>query len=97
MSGMSSFTDSASSAGLLTAALDALVLETAAAPSGARMLVVRCERCRNHLLYLMDTAPYAGQAAGQIRARLHALGQVHERHSGPDGPDRAAPKIRGLA
>lgn len=97
MTGMSSFTDSASSAGLLTAALDALVLEVADAPSGARVLLARCDRCRNHLLYLMDTAPYAGQAAGQIRARLHALGQVHEWHADPDGPDRHTPKIRGLA
>lgn len=97
MTEMSSFAGNASSAGLVTAALADLVLEVAAAPSGARMLLARCDRCRNHLLYLLDTAPYAGQAAGQIRARLHALGQVHERHGDPDGPDRAVPGMRWLA
>jgi hypothetical protein len=78
-------------------ALDALVLETALAPDWARIHLVNCGRCRNHLLYLLDTAPYSGRAAKQIRSRLRALGEVHKGHTRQGEADRAVPKIRGLA
>jgi hypothetical protein len=88
--------DIESRAMLLTAALDALVREIALAAPSPQICLINCDRCRNHLLYLLDTAPYTGQAAEQIRARLRALPEVHKRHGGPDGPDRGVPDIRGI-
>ena len=81
-------------------ALSQLVLETAAAPSGARMLLVRCESCRNRLLYLLNTEPYTGGMAQALRARIRALPQDHElSHGNPnarDHGDSRRPQIRGL-
>ena len=60
-----------------------------------RQCLTGCQYCRNHLLYLLDTAPYTGDAGEQITARLKALPVVHEAH-GPDGPDQARPRIRWI-
>lgn len=54
-----------------------------------------CQSCRNHLLYLLDTAPYTDCPEAQITARLQALHIVHEAH-GAEGPDRDAPHIRWI-
>ena len=81
--------------------LDRLVLEVAAALSGARMLLVRCRFCRNHLLYLLDTAPYENDPGSQIISRLRALPQVHElshqNQAAVNHGDSRPPQIRWIS
>lgn len=82
--------------------LDLLVLEVAAAPSGARMLLTSCESCRNRLLYLLDTAPAQDMTIvlSMIRARLRDLPPSHDLfHQNPgaaDYGDSRTPQIRWI-
>lgn len=58
----------------------------------------RCQMCRNRLLYLLDTAPYAGDsltASQAILARLRAMPDNHELHQ-PGSADAAPPRIRWI-
>lgn len=61
----------------------------------ARSLLLNCPWCRNHLLYVLDTAPYSDRGHASIRVRLLALPVVHEAH-GANGPDRDPPCIRWI-
>lgn len=63
--------------------------------SPVRQLLMGCPCCRNHLLYLLDTAPYTDCLEAQITARLRALPEVHKAH-GPAGPDQDPPQIRWI-
>jgi hypothetical protein len=63
--------------------------------SPVRQLLMGCPCCRNHLLYLLDTTPYAGSPEARITARLKALPEVHKAH-GADGPDQDQPVIRWI-
>lgn len=76
--------------------LDHLVfwLATPSVTNGeVRTCLTGCLQCRNHLLYLLDEAPYTDFPGRQVNARLNALPEVHKTH-GPDGPDRDIPRIR---
>ena len=79
--------------------LDHLVfwLASPAITSGeVRQCLTACQQCRNHLLYLLDTAPYTEVPGERVTARLKALPEVHEAH-GPDGPDQDRPGIRWIS
>lgn len=89
--------DVASSAMMMTMALDELVRAVAETALPARTLLATCYRCRNHLLYLMDTAPYSGQAHTQLARRLAALPDNHQHFHGNGDAHTARPVIRGLA
>lgn len=85
----------------LIPALGELILAVAVAPAEARTLLATCQFCRNRLLYLLDTAPYAGSAYHQFGRRLIALPQDHALfHSNPqarDHGDARTPQIRGIS
>jgi hypothetical protein len=84
----------------LVKTLDILV-ECLASPAitgrAVRERLDSCQRCRNHLLYLLDTEPYTGRAREAITARLQALPETHTRHAEREHADDARPSIRGLA
>jgi hypothetical protein len=76
--------------------LDLLVFVLAVAGPDYRSCLESCQRCRNHLLYLLDTAPYTDCPGEQIRVRVTALPEVHAAH-GTDGPDQDPPRIRWIS
>jgi hypothetical protein len=88
-------------AAALIKVLDILV-ESLASPvitgRAVRERLDSCQRCRNHLLYLLDTEPYTGLAREAITARLRALPETHARHAAErEHPDDTRPQIRGIA
>lgn len=89
------------SAVALTAALAELVRVVAEAPMAARDRLATCYRCRNSILYLLDTVPYTGGAATMFERRIAALdvthGISHEGVPAPGSGDDRPPVIRGLA
>lgn len=85
----------------LTRTLDILV-ECLASPAitgrAVRERLDSCQRCRNHLLYLLDTEPYTGRAREALTARLRALPETHARHAAErEHADDTCPSIRGIA
>lgn len=86
---------------ILTQGLDQLLqalTDSRVAGPVERGLLMSCPACRNRLLYMLDTAPYAGSAYHQFGSRIRALPMNHEMHAGkPDHADNRFPVIRGLA
>lgn len=60
-----------------------------------------CRFCRNSLLYLLDTAPYSGDARQSITARLQFLhvshDLSHQNQAAADHGDARHPRIRWIA
>lgn len=85
----------------LTMALGEMIRAVAEAPLATRDLLATCYRCRNSILYLLDTEPYTGMADRAFRSRVAALAMYHETsHEGvrePGSGDDRTPVIRGLA
>lgn len=78
--------------------LDILLSAVAAAPTRVHANLMSCKFCRNRLLYVLDTAPYAGNsltASQAITARLRALPDNHELHQ-PGSGDSKPPQIRWI-
>lgn len=89
------------SAKALTTALDHLVRAVAEAPLAARGCLATCQMCRNSVLYLLDTEPYAGDMSVSFERRIAGLWPRHGMsHANPDAldpGDSRTPVIRGLA
>lgn len=78
--------------------LNILISAMAAASTQVHVNLMSCQMCRNRLLYLLDTAPYAGDeitAAQAITARLRALPDNHKLHE-PGSGDASPPHIRWI-
>lgn len=84
------------------AAVLSLVIEKIAQASPIELACLQhCQSCRNRLLYVLDTAPYDGDAAATIAARLAALSLDHPGHVdhqglARDNSDRNPPRIRWI-
>jgi hypothetical protein len=85
----------------LTMALGEMIRAVAEAPLATRDLLATCYRCRNSVLYLLDTVPYAGNGDTMFQRRIAALAPNHRiSHEGvrePGSGDDRTPVIRGLA
>ena len=77
--------------------LDMLVFAIASAGAEPRDLLAYCQPCRNHLLYLLDTAPYTDSPGAQIHTRLRALPEVHKAHIAGRPADLDPPRIRWIS
>lgn len=75
--------------------LDLLIGWLVGAGPQIQWLLTDCRFCRNHLLYLLDTAPYTDQSGARIGNRLAALPEAHKAH-GVAGPDQHEPDIRWI-
>lgn len=80
----------------LITALDDMLRLIAAAPGLTQACLASCPRCRNRLLYLLDTVPYQSDGTSTIRARLAALPDVHASFHQAGDTDANIPQIRGI-
>lgn len=73
--------------------LDALVQEIAKSSPDILRLLRSCNRCRNNLLYVMDTLPFNMGADTILAARLRAVPTHHESFHGGTDYDSGEPHI----